>query len=103
VVPVLRALPDVLILNGVIELAVFGLAGVEGIAVDQLPATLVTVIVHAVAFAETADDAGHGFGVELNILNHDYLFIDSGALSYKPHCHCLVFLHLYRGNHPPRL
>ena len=55
-VPVLRALPGVLILNGVIQLAVLGQTGAERVPVDQLPAALIVLVVHAVTVAESADD-----------------------------------------------
>jgi hypothetical protein len=39
-------------------------ADAEGIAVDQLPAALVTAIIDTVAVAASLDDAGHRLAIE---------------------------------------
>jgi hypothetical protein len=52
-IPILCALPGILVLYRVVKLAAFRKARSEGIAVNQLPATLIKVIVGSIAVTES--------------------------------------------------
>lgn len=74
-VPMLCALPGILVLYRVVELAAFREPGTEGIAVNHPPAPPIKVIVGTIAVVESTQNIGHGCLVQVfayvQIVNSD--------------------------------